>query len=101
MNGLDLEALPAYNEEEIIDAPGKIRGVGAWTAEMTMIRGMQKFDAIPADDLGLRRVIAHYYYHDEKITGDDARRTAQSWAGWRGLASFYLIIAEQLGIEVA
>jgi DNA-3-methyladenine glycosylase II len=80
---------------------GKIRGVGVWTAEMTMIRGMQKFDVIPADDLGLRRVISHYYHHCEKITGDVARRTAQSWAGWRGLASFYLIMAKQLGIEVA
>jgi DNA-3-methyladenine glycosylase II len=80
---------------------GKIRGVGVWTAEMTMIRGMQKFDVIPADDLGLRRVISHHYHHCEKITGDVARRTAQSWAGWRGLASFYLIMAKQLGIEVA
>ncbi|MCJ7444415.1 MAG: hypothetical protein MUO26_07795 [Methanotrichaceae archaeon] len=99
-NGLDIEALSARNEEEIIEKLGKIRGVGIWTAEMTMIRGMQKFDAMPADDLGLRRVIARYYHHGKKITGDDARRTAQSWAGWRGLASFYLIMAEQLGIEV-
>jgi DNA-3-methyladenine glycosylase II len=100
-NGLDLEALSERNEEKIIEELGKIRGVGVWTAEMTMIRGMQKFDAIPADDLGLRRVIAHYYYHGEKITGDVARRTAQSWTGWRGLASFYLIIAQQLGVEVS
>jgi len=40
--------------------------VGIWTAEMTMIRGMQKFDAIPAYDLGLRRVISHYYYQDRR-----------------------------------
>jgi len=100
-NGLDLEALSEQNDEEIIAELCKIRGVGVWTAEMTMIRGMQKFDAIPADDLGLRRILAHYYHHGQKITGEDARRTAQAWAGWRGLASFYLIMAEQFGIEVA
>jgi DNA-3-methyladenine glycosylase II len=99
-SGLDLEALSVRSEEEIIEELSKIRGVGIWTAEMTMIRGMQKFDAIPADDLGLRKVIAHYYDRGEKITGDEARRKAESWTGWRGLASFYLIMAEQLGIEV-
>ncbi len=98
--GLDLEGLRSYDEQSIIEEMSKIRGVGTWTAEMTMIRGMQKFDAIPADDLGLRRVISHYYYKDRRITGQEARSTAEAWKGWRGLASYYLIIAEILKIKV-
>jgi len=66
MEGLDLEGLRSYDERSVIEEMSKIRGVGIWTAEMTMIRGMQKFDAIPADDLGLRRVISHYYYEDRR-----------------------------------
>ncbi len=97
--GLDLENFPAWGEEKIIEELSKIRGVGVWTAEMTMIRGMQKFDALPADDLGLRRVIAHYYRGGEKISGVEARQIAEAWSGWRGLASFYLIMAEMLQIE--
>jgi len=65
-----------------------------------MIRGLQKFDAMPADDLGLRRIISHYYYDGKKIGGDEARRTAQDWMPWRGLASFYLIMAERQRIEI-
>ncbi len=98
-DGLDLEALKAKGEAEIIEELTRIRGVGLWTAEMSMVRGMQKFDAFPADDLGLRRVISHYYYQDRKITSEEARRTAEAWKGWRGLASFYLIMAEMLRIE--
>jgi DNA-3-methyladenine glycosylase II len=56
-DGLDLEALGSHEEEEIIEELSNIRGVGVWTAELTMVRGMQKFDAIPADDLGIRRYI--------------------------------------------
>lgn len=99
-DGLDLEALGSHEEEEIIEELSNIRGVGVWTAELTMVRGMQKFDAIPADDLGIRRAISHYYYDDRKISGAEARRTAEQWTGWRGLASFYLIMAERLKIEV-
>lgn len=97
--GLDLENFRAWDEKRIIEELSLIRGVGVWTAEMTMIRGMQKFDAFPADDIGLRRLIARYYYGSEKITGEEARRTAAAWAGWRGLASFYLVMAEMLKIE--
>ena len=61
---------------------------------------MQKYDAFPGDDIGLRRIIAHYYHGGKKITGDEARRTAFAWSGWRGLASFYLVMAEQLKIVI-
>jgi DNA-3-methyladenine glycosylase II len=100
INGLDLECLKALVDEKVIEELSEIRGVGVWTAELTMIRGMQKFDAIPADDLGLRRSIAHYYYDDRKISGAEARRTAEQWKGWRGLGGFYLIMGERLGIVV-
>ncbi len=100
VDGLDLESMKAYDEEKIIEELSKIRGIGVWTAELTMVRGMQKFDSIPADDLGIRRAVSHYYYNDRKISGQEARRTAGQWKGWRGLAGFYLIMGERLGIEV-
>jgi hypothetical protein len=49
-----------------------------WTAELTMVHAMQKWDAIPADDLGLKRVIVHYYCKDEKITSTQARQIGKS-----------------------
>jgi DNA-3-methyladenine glycosylase II len=98
--GLDLEGLRALDDEEIIRKLCLIRGVGVWTAELTMVRGLQRFDAFPAQDLGLRRAIAHYYHQDRKISAEEARLTALAWKGWRGLAGFYLIVAEQKRIEV-
>ncbi|MGA9099855.1 MAG: DNA-3-methyladenine glycosylase [Methanotrichaceae archaeon] len=100
VNGLDPESLRDYDDSSIIEELSKIRGVGVWTAELTMVRGMARLDAIPADDLGIRRCISHYYCGDKEITGAEARRIAEGWRGWRGLASFYLLTAERLGIEV-
>lgn len=100
LKGLDLDRFKGYKDQEkIIDELSQIRGVGVWTAELAMIRGMSKLDAMPADDLGLRRCISHYYCADRKITGGQARRVAEAWKGWRGLAGFYLIMAERIGIE--
>ena len=99
--GLDLEKFKDYQDpDRIIEELRRIRGVGIWTAELVMVRGMRMLDAMPADDLGLHRCISHYYCSDRKITGNQARKVAEAWKGWRGLASFHLIMAEQIKIEI-
>ena len=66
---LDLEQLKhSENADDIIRELDKLRGVGVWTAELTMIRGMQRLEALPADDLGLKRTISHYYCGGKTIT---------------------------------
>jgi len=101
VNGLDLEGIKCWRDDnQVIEELCKIRGVGVWTAEMAMIRGMQRFDSIPADDLGLRRCKSNYYCDSRMITGREARQIAEFWRGWRGLASFYLITAERPRITV-
>jgi DNA-3-methyladenine glycosylase II len=96
---LALEELRNQTTDKIIEELDSVRGIGTWTAEMTCVRGMGKLDAIPADDLGLRRTISHYYCNDRKITSQEARRISNNWGKWKGLASYYLIVAERLGIE--
>jgi DNA-3-methyladenine glycosylase II len=97
---LDLETLKTReNVDYIIQELDKIRGVGVWTAELTMIRGMQKLGALPADDLGLRRTISHYYCGGKPISSKEARQIAEGWGRWKGLAAYYLIVAENLGVK--
>jgi len=75
-----------------------LRGVGLWTAELAALRGLARFDAIPADDLGIRRSISHYYAKTSRIDNGEARRIAEAWGAWKGLAAYYLLVAERLGI---
>lgn len=65
-----------------------------------MLRGMQKLDALPADDFGIKRVISRYYCGGKPIKTAEAREIAERWGRWKGLAAFYLIIAEVKGIMV-
>ena len=98
---LDLERLKnKQNSEEIVSALDEIRGIGVWTADLTMLRGMQKLDVLPADDLGIRRVISRYYCSGKAIKSSEAQEIAKQWGRWKGLAAFYLIIAEIKGIIV-
>jgi len=98
---LDLEQLKNNPKpEQIIAELDEVRGIGVWTAELTMLRGMQKLDALPADDFGIRRVISTYYCGGKPIKTAEAREIAKAWGRWKGLAAYYLIIAEVKGITV-
>jgi DNA-3-methyladenine glycosylase II len=97
---LDVEKLKNYDSaDEIIRELDRGRGVGVWTAELTMLRGMQRLEALPADDLGLIRTISYYYCNGKMITPAETRQIAKGWGKWKGLAAYYLVIAEMLGTE--
>jgi DNA-3-methyladenine glycosylase II len=96
---LDPESFRAYPEtESIIAELVKCRGIGRWTAELTILRGLHRPDAFPADDVGVRRFISRYYLGGEKIAATDARTFAERWGPWKGFAAYYLEVADLLGI---
>jgi DNA-3-methyladenine glycosylase II len=98
---LDLEGMKNNgNPEQIIAELDEIKGIGVWTAELTMLRGMQRLDALPADDFGIRRVISKYYCSGSPIKTAEARKIAEAWGRWKGLAAYYLIVAEVRGVVV-
>jgi DNA-3-methyladenine glycosylase II len=98
---LNLEKISNYEStEQIIRELDEIRGIGVWTAELTMLRGMQRLEALPADDLGLRRVISRYYFSGKKISSAEARQTAEAWGEWKGLAAYYLVVADMKDTDV-
>jgi DNA-3-methyladenine glycosylase II len=61
---------------------------------------MHRYQAFPADDLGLRRSISHFYYNDKKITTADARKITGKWGKWKGIVGFYLIAEEMRDIKI-
>ena len=92
---LDLESFKKYADmNAIIEELSQLRGVGEWTAHLTVLRSMHhRHQAFPADDLGLRKAISQYYCDDKKISADNARQIANKWGKWKGLAAYYILVS--------
>ena len=97
---IDLNNLKTQETSEIIQKLLKIRGIGVWTAELAVIRGLHRIVALPADDIGLKRVVSHYYADGKPITSNQMRTLAKNWGNWSGLVVFYLIIADLMSIKI-
>jgi DNA-3-methyladenine glycosylase II len=97
---LDVESFRKDDDtESIIGRMVRLRGIGRWTAELTILRGLHRPDAFPADDVGVRRFISQVYQGGTKISSADARSFAERWGPWKGFAAYYLEIADLLGIR--
>jgi DNA-3-methyladenine glycosylase II len=98
---LDLEAMKTIPDtDKIITELDGIKGIGVWTAELTLFRGMQRLEVLPADDFGIRRVISNYYCGGRAVKAPEAREIGKVWGKWQGLAAFYLLSAEFNAVKI-
>lgn len=95
---LDLESMRGTTSpESLIRDLCRIRGIGRWTAEFVLLRGLHRQDTFPADDLGIRRAIGNFYCSGGEVSPNIAREISRQWGEWKGLAAYYLLFADQFG----
>lgn len=82
----DLEKLPF---DEIRNKLVKIKGVGNWTANYSMMKSLKNYDAFPVEDVGLHNAVKTQYGLESKPSIKDLHLMAEKWAGWKGYATFY------------
>ena len=83
----ELEGLP---DEEVIDRLTALHGVGRWTAEITLMRGLARPDAFPAGDLGVVKYLAQRLLSREDVASEkEMRAFSERWSPHRALALVY------------
>jgi len=86
---LSREALKKLSFEEVKEALVKIKGVGNWTANYSMMKSLKNYDAFPVEDVGLHNAVKTQYGLMAKPTISELNQMAEKWKGWRGYATFY------------
>ncbi|MBM4258101.1 MAG: DNA-3-methyladenine glycosylase 2 [Deltaproteobacteria bacterium] len=78
------------SDEEIITQLTHIKGIGRWSADIALMRGLARFDAFPGGDLGVVKYVAQGLLGKaEKATEAEMRAFAERWKPYRGLALIY------------
>ena len=90
---LDLGALARAPDEAVIAHLTAIRGLGRWSAEWFLARGLGRPDVCPADDLGVRRAVETLCFRGRERDAATVRRRARAWRPHRSLATHYLLAA--------
>jgi DNA-3-methyladenine glycosylase II len=87
---LDEATLAAADDEDVLECLTRIKGVGRWTAEVVLMRGLARTDAFPAADLGVIKFLAMEVLGREEVASErEMREFAEGWRPHRSLALVY------------
>jgi DNA-3-methyladenine glycosylase II len=89
---LDLEGFEALGNQSALQYLLKLRGVGRWTAEYVLLRGLGRLDMFPGDDAGARNSLARFCGRTKALDYDSVRRTVAGWQPYAGLIYFHLLL---------
>ena len=82
--------LSALSDDEIVARLTTIKGIGRWSAEIALMRGLGRPDTFPAGDLGVVKYVAQGLLGKTgKATEAEMRAFAERWRPYRGLALAY------------
>ena len=90
---IDLETMKNWKTEKVLETLIKIKGLGPWTVEYMMCRGMGRYDALPANDMGLRASVTKFLSKKERVSEQEVRKLLEPFGPHKGYAAFYLIYA--------
>jgi DNA-3-methyladenine glycosylase II len=89
---LDPEALAEFENDEAIQRLLALRGIGRWTAEYVLLRGLGRIDVFPADDVGARNNLARWMNIEKPLDTGSVKQVVEQWRPWSGLIYFHLLL---------
>lgn len=87
---VDLAAIGAWDDEQVMKALTRIKGIGRWTVEMFLMFCLRRPDVLPVYDLGFRRAVQNAYCFRKPPDPRRIEALAVPWRPYRSVATHYL-----------
>jgi DNA-3-methyladenine glycosylase II len=71
----------------------ELKGVGRWTAEYVLLRGLGRLDIFPGDDVGARKKLDQFLRKKKPLDYDGLHRAVAGWQPYAGFVYFHLLLA--------
>jgi DNA-3-methyladenine glycosylase II len=98
LDGMNLEELRDRPNEEVIAVLTSLRGLGRWSAEYLLTRGLGRSDVFAADDLGVQTLVGKYLGPGRRLSAEECRKILKPWEAYQRWVVFYLFCASRLGL---
>ncbi len=82
------ERLGELDDDAVIEALTRVRGIGPWSAHMHLIFALARPDVWPTGDLGVRKGLRLFFDLDDVPTAQDAEALGEGYRPWRTLLAW-------------
>ena len=88
----NLEWLANLNNEASVERLLEFRGVGRWSAEYVLLRGLGRLNVYPGDDVGARNSLRYWLKLRKPLDYDGVRRVTAKWQPYAGFVYFHTLL---------
>ncbi len=89
---LQEEAVAHLDDAELAARLRASRGVGRWTAEYALLRGLGRMDSFPGDDVGAQNHLQRLLHLRSRPDHDRSLQLLRGWRPYRGLLFFHFLL---------
>ena len=89
---LDMDQLEVMPDAQAIAHLRNLRGLGRWTAEYVLLRGLGRVHIFPADDVGARNNLQRWLNITEPLDYQGVHKHLDAWRGFGGMVYFHLLL---------
>lgn len=90
--GLSLSELESMDNASARDRLVRLRGIGAWTADYVLLRGLGRLDVFPRNDIGARNSLNTWLSPEAKLSDAEVERRLSKWMPFAGFVYFHLLL---------
>lgn len=88
----DFQTLTNCSNEEVMKFLLGLRGVGRWTAEYVLLRGLGRLDVFPGDDVGARNGLAKWLHRRKPMDYAIVNRILRRWQPYAGFIYLHMLM---------
>src|SRR4051794_3198458 len=89
---LDLEDLEQLEDTAAIERLTRLRGIGRWTAEYVLLRGLGRLHVFPGDDVGAHNKLRRLFNIDTPLDYESVEQLVARWHPYAGVVYFHLLL---------
>jgi DNA-3-methyladenine glycosylase II len=89
---IDVERLARQDVQTALAPLRELRGVGRWTAEYVLLRGLGRVNVFPGDDVGAQNSLARWLGRPAPLDYAGVRKAVERWQPFAGLLYFHLLL---------
>ena len=89
---IELNQLDSATNEEAAEYLQAIRGIGRWSAEYVLLRGLGRLDIFPGDDIGGQNNVQKLLRLETRPSYEELGSLTAKWQPYAGLIYFHLLL---------
>jgi DNA-3-methyladenine glycosylase II len=89
---IQLEKLESLDNRSIVNQLIELRGIGRWSAEYVLLRGLGRLAVYPGDDVGARNNLKRWLNLRKPLDYEGVRRITSRWQPYAGLVYFHMLL---------